>query len=153
MHLHLGIFLSPEYVVSSHIAHANPIDEDGKPYPDVYGPDECTLCEVHSLNVRYQELVASLYFARSFKSLKTIGWSSFFADSRYSDRQKGSQKSLSRHTEEISEDRAVEEGTTKVWILRADGKVRVRRKPWCSDDVSSTAADEQSRMKCPSSQP
>ncbi|KAF9219744.1 hypothetical protein BS17DRAFT_760427 [Gyrodon lividus] len=89
--------------------------DDLPPFP--HGPDLCPICSilVSAPEVRTRELEASLSLARKLKSLKTISWSSFFA-----------WKQPSPDKENIGDWRR----TTNTYVLRADGRVRVRRRPW-----------------------
>ncbi|KAL4078960.1 hypothetical protein V8B97DRAFT_2068617 [Scleroderma yunnanense] len=92
-----------------------PHSEEMLPFP--HDSDECAICAVlvSAPNVRTRELEASLAIARKLKSVRTISWSSFFSwmqpastGERVGDWQR----------------------TTTVYILRANGRVRVRRAPW-----------------------
>ncbi|KAF8449364.1 hypothetical protein L210DRAFT_3703595 [Boletus edulis BED1] len=94
---------------------ANIVFDEVPPFP--HGPELCPICSivVSSPDVRTRELEASLALALKLKSLRTIGWSSFFAwklgpedERRIGDWQR----------------------TTKTYILRSGGRVRVRRRPW-----------------------
>ncbi|KAF7308536.1 Deacetylase sirtuin-type domain-containing protein [Mycena chlorophos] len=75
-----------------------------------FGPEECLLCNQAAEHVRLRELVAALEFAQHLKGLRTIGFSSFF-------------------------DRTTADETTTVYILRADGRLRVRQRPWDKDNA------------------
>ncbi|KAH7924307.1 hypothetical protein BV22DRAFT_1196038 [Leucogyrophana mollusca] len=74
----------------------------------------CPVCDLLVLApaVRTRELEASLGLARKLKTLRTVGWSSFFS----SGLRKEKEGDLAR--------------MAKVFILRANGRVRVRRRPW-----------------------
>ncbi|KAF9244107.1 hypothetical protein BU15DRAFT_42406 [Melanogaster broomeanus] len=95
-------------------APATPPDEL-PPFP--HGPDLCPICSilVSAPEVQTRELEASLSFARKLKTLETISWSSFFAWKRPPPDEK-----------KIGDWRRM----TKAYVLRADGRVRVRRRPW-----------------------
>lgn len=85
------------------------------PFP--HGPEICRTCKLigSAPKVRTRELEASLALARKIKMLRTVGWSSFFAYQGY----------------EPEEDKVGDwQRKTTVYILRANGKVRVRRRPW-----------------------
>ncbi|KAJ7334108.1 hypothetical protein DFH08DRAFT_750201, partial [Mycena albidolilacea] len=71
-HLHLGIYLSDEMLVQTHIDHAEA--EERLPF----GPELCTLCDEAAAEVQLRELAAGLEFAQSLKALRTVGFSSFF---------------------------------------------------------------------------
>ncbi|KAG0703986.1 hypothetical protein DFH29DRAFT_989198 [Suillus ampliporus] len=85
------------------------------PFP--HGPELCRTCELlgSAPEVRTRELEASLALARKIKTLRTVGWSSFFAH-------------------QVFEPDEIKVGDwrrrTTVYILRANGRVRVRRRPW-----------------------
>lgn len=85
------------------------------PFP--HGPELCPICSimVSGPEVRTRELEASLALARKLKSLRTIGWSSFFTWQPPSEdeRRIGDWQRM-----------------TKTYVLRSGGRVRVRRRPW-----------------------
>ncbi|KAG7444473.1 uncharacterized protein BT62DRAFT_971188 [Guyanagaster necrorhizus] len=133
--LHLGVFLSHEDLVYSHMRHA----PHYLGHPDIISaPSECDICADHAKDVRMDELAASLIVARKIRGLQTIGWSSFFgygggdwasngekADDDVNDGGGGDQ------VEDTNSDIIVgNDCKTKVWILRMNGRVRVRRVPW-----------------------
>ncbi|KAI6010912.1 hypothetical protein F5J12DRAFT_781878 [Pisolithus orientalis] len=72
-------------------------------------PFSCQLSQV-----RARELEASLAIARKLRSVKTISWSSFFP----------SKLCTTAHAS------AGDGKTTTTYVLRANGRVRVRRRPW-----------------------
>jgi hypothetical protein len=85
------------------------------PFP--HGPELCRTCMLvgSAPKVRTRELEASLALARKIKTLRTVGWSSFFTYKVY----------------EPDDDKVGDlQRKTAVYILRANGKVRVRRRPW-----------------------
>lgn len=92
-----------------------PNSKEMEPFP--HNPDECAICTVlvSAPKVRTRELEASLAIARKIKSLKTIRWSSFF--------------SWMQPTS-INERVGDWKRTTTAYVLRANGRVRVRRTPW-----------------------
>ncbi|KAI6167295.1 hypothetical protein EDD17DRAFT_1469258 [Pisolithus thermaeus] len=90
---------------------------DGELLPFPHGPDECPLCAilVSASEVRTRELEASLAMARKLRSIETISWSSFFPLKQCTT-ERASVGDQSR--------------TATAYVLRADGRVRVRRRPW-----------------------
>ncbi|THH32476.1 hypothetical protein EUX98_g1741 [Antrodiella citrinella] len=116
--LHLGIFLSELDIFQYHLYDCRCITFQTLIGPAVMGtssfggPDSCPQCfELFSKNVRATELFASACIARTLPALETISWSSFFAEDNPGDDQ--------------------DNLTTTAWVLRKDGKVKVRRAPWC----------------------
>ncbi|KAJ7504404.1 hypothetical protein B0H11DRAFT_515485 [Mycena galericulata] len=105
-HLHLGIYLSDEMLTLTHAVHGQ--REGGIPF----GPEECILCDKASTMVQLRELAAGLEFAQCLKALRTVGFSSFFDRTPYSQ----------------SEDRRNPD--TTVYVLRENGRIRVRKSPW-----------------------
>ncbi|KIJ65177.1 hypothetical protein HYDPIDRAFT_187524 [Hydnomerulius pinastri MD-312] len=106
------------YTIDEEDSDVEPAHEDSDALPPFpHGPDLCPICSllVSAPEVRTRELEASLALARKLKTLKTIGWSSFF-----------SWKKPPSGIEKIGDWAR----TTKTYILRADGRVRVRRRPW-----------------------
>ncbi|KAG1738845.1 uncharacterized protein EDB91DRAFT_1054364 [Suillus paluster] len=95
-------------------SHSGACTED-LPFP--HGPELCRTCKLvgSPSKVRTRELEASLALARKIKTLQTVGWSSFF-------------------TYQVFEPEETKVGDwrrrTTVYILRANGRVRVRRRPW-----------------------
>ncbi|KAK0203095.1 hypothetical protein DFS33DRAFT_1240911, partial [Desarmillaria ectypa] len=74
-HLHLGVFLSHEDLVYSHMQHAPRY----LGHPEIVSaPNECDICADHAKDVRMDELAASLIIAQKIRALQTICWSSFF---------------------------------------------------------------------------
>ncbi|KAI6044482.1 hypothetical protein EDC04DRAFT_2865931 [Pisolithus marmoratus] len=118
VHLHLGIFLSDEDMLEENISRGTDEEDledemehphDGELLPFPHGPGDCPFCAV-----RTRELEASLAMARKLRSVKTISWSSFFPQ----------KQSTTRRT-------SVGDGrTTTTYVLRANGRIRVRRRPW-----------------------
>ncbi|KAF7370611.1 Deacetylase sirtuin-type domain-containing protein [Mycena sanguinolenta] len=112
-HLHLGIYLSDEMLIQYHIDHAE--GEERHPF----GPELCTLCDEVADEVQLRELTAALEFAQSLKALRTVGFSSFFADIP--------EYSLTyRH----KPDPNGPQNETTIHVLRENGRIRVRRTPW-----------------------
>jgi len=101
IHLYLGVFLSDEKFFYSHLDHACAV----KPY----APDECFLCRQSGPvdTVRERELEASEIMAKRLKCLESISWSTFF----------------------VQGNGGGERSTTK-WVLRKDGKIRMKGTPW-----------------------
>ncbi|KAG2125060.1 hypothetical protein DEU56DRAFT_587760 [Suillus clintonianus] len=85
------------------------------PFP--HGPELCRTCNLigSASKVRTRELEASLALARKIKTLRTVGWSSFFSHLAFEPDEKYAGDWRRR---------------TTVYILRANGRVRVRRRPW-----------------------
>ncbi|OBZ74201.1 hypothetical protein A0H81_05878 [Grifola frondosa] len=115
-HLYLGIYLSDLDVFHRHLVHCaiDILSSPAKPgthSKPPFAPDECVICIArHATDVRARELLASALVARTLQSLKSIAWSSYFAE------------------DEPGDD--VMARSTNVWIHRKDGKIRVRRAPW-----------------------
>lgn len=102
----------------------------------VSAPDECDICADHAQDVRMDELAASLIIAQKIRTLQTIGWSSFFGygDGDWAtngekadgdDNDGGGAEVEATKSDVIGND-----CKTKIWILRKNGRVRVRRVPW-----------------------
>ncbi|KAG1860279.1 hypothetical protein DFJ58DRAFT_905547 [Suillus subalutaceus] len=95
-------------------SHSGACTED-LPFP--HGPELCRTCKLigSASKVRTRELEASLVLARKIKTLRTVGWSSFFASQVFEpdDNKVGDWRRR-----------------TTAYILRANGRVRVRRRPW-----------------------
>ncbi|KAG6826011.1 hypothetical protein H0H93_016896, partial [Arthromyces matolae] len=73
-HLHLGVFLSDDSLLSTHISHV--MEELNSPH-DVQNWSDCRQCMTGVVSdVRRRELDASIIIGRRLKALKTIGWSS-----------------------------------------------------------------------------
>ncbi|KAI0075328.1 hypothetical protein K474DRAFT_1762582 [Panus rudis PR-1116 ss-1] len=129
-HLFLGIFLSELDIFHYHISNcglrAMPIvpsndieataddleDNDMALWP--YAPDECKHCQdSFGEDLRVTELFASASIARFFPNLTTVAWATFFARDEPGDEPK--------------------EKKTTAWVMRKNGKVKVRRAPWRVD--------------------
>ncbi|KAJ7155396.1 hypothetical protein C8R43DRAFT_884454 [Mycena crocata] len=108
-HLHLGIYLSDENLIPSHIDHG---ERERQP---PFGPEECIICDEAAAEIQLRELAAGLQLAQYLKALRTVGFSSFFDDS-HSDSTCGSRVSG-------RQDR------TTVYVLRANGRIRVKKVP------------------------
>ncbi|KAG2346788.1 hypothetical protein BDR05DRAFT_1045811 [Suillus weaverae] len=94
--------------------HSGACTED-LPFP--HGPELCRTCKLigSASKVRTRELEASLALARKIKTLRTVGWSSFFTSQVF----------------EPDENKVGDwRRRTTTYILRANGRVRVRRRPW-----------------------
>ncbi|KAK0189224.1 hypothetical protein F5146DRAFT_1205558 [Armillaria mellea] len=132
-HLHLGVFLSHEDLVYSHMQHAPRY----LGHPEIVSaPDECDTCADHAKDVRMDELAAGLIIAQKIRALQTIGWSSFFGygDSDWDTKGEKADGDDSdgggAKVEDIKSDIVGNDCKTKIWILRKNGRVRVRRVPW-----------------------
>ncbi|KAG6832115.1 hypothetical protein H0H87_002628 [Tephrocybe sp. NHM501043] len=150
-HLHLGVFLSDDSLLSSHISHV--LEEETTPYA-IQNWNECQHCFNRLVDdIRRCELEASLVIAQQLRSLKTIGWSSLLAgdtearveqhlnsDDTVEDVAERSQKHggenggdesggnvLKKRAQNDMNDRDLK---TTIWIQRIRGRVRVRREPW-----------------------
>lgn len=79
---------------------------------------------------RENELAAALIMAQKLKGLQTIGWSSFFGKGEGElegvTKGDGADAGANDHVQWGG----IEGITTKIWILRAKGRVRVRRVSW-----------------------
>ncbi|KAG1793088.1 uncharacterized protein HD556DRAFT_1375396 [Suillus plorans] len=95
-------------------SHSGTCTED-LPFP--HGPELCRTCKLFgsASKVRTRELEASLALARKIKTLRTISWSSFFTSQVFEPDDNKAGDWLRR---------------TTAYILRANGRVRVRRRPW-----------------------
>ncbi|KAH9943801.1 hypothetical protein B0H21DRAFT_474460 [Amylocystis lapponica] len=111
-HLSLGIFLSDLDVFYDHILHRDAVQsKTPEEISPPFGPEACPLCVAeHAAHVRTRELFASAALASALRSLKTISWSTFFAQEQPGD------DVLAR--------------STTAWVRRHGGKVQVRRAPW-----------------------
>ncbi|OCH96316.1 hypothetical protein OBBRIDRAFT_809230 [Obba rivulosa] len=119
-HLHLGIFLSGLDAFDQHLLHAElehrllqfVMEHDhARDFELPFGLDFCHKCaEEHACEVRTRELYAGAAMATYLESLKTITWSSYFAEKQPGDN--------------------IHERSTTMWIQRSEEKVRVRRAPW-----------------------
>ncbi|KAJ7668327.1 hypothetical protein B0H17DRAFT_222001 [Mycena rosella] len=110
-HLHLGVYLSDEMLVHVHLDHGQAEGE----FP--FGPEQCILCEEAAAEVQLRELAAGLELAQYLKALRTIGFSSFFDDAAY-----------------YTRGRRLDE--TTVYVLRENGRIRVRKTPWPRGETS-----------------
>ncbi|KAG2110590.1 uncharacterized protein F5147DRAFT_634102 [Suillus discolor] len=95
-------------------SHSGTCTED-LPFP--HGPELCRTCKLigSASKVRTRELEASLALARKIKTLRTVSWSSFFTSQVFEPDDNKAGDWLRR---------------TTAYILRANGRVRVRRRPW-----------------------
>ncbi|KAF8074674.1 hypothetical protein FPV67DRAFT_592605 [Lyophyllum atratum] len=151
-HLHLGVFLSDDQLLYSHIAHSI---GDGENMGMVKNVVPCQACFDKAVDsVRLRELAASIVLGQRLKMLKTIGWSSFFhgeaGRARAGQPQNSDDTVEDTHHEyrngddledaDSNEDDASDGGVpgnatdndmkTTIWILRSNGRIRVRRAPW-----------------------
>ena len=143
-HLHLGIFLSDDELLYAHMSHS--IENEECPGM-VRGAPQCLECFNKAVdNVRVRELAASLVMAQKLKALRSVGWSSFFykdiapKDGKWDDVKV--EQSLSDDEDEgggetIYGGRSLsgiceieDDMRTTIWILRDNGRIRVRRTPW-----------------------
>lgn len=145
-HLHLGVFLSDDLLLSSHIFHV--MEEDSQ--PPLRDWNECRQCfDRTAADIRRRELEASLVVGKKLRTLKTIGWSSLVpvsaeqyinSDDTTEDIGIQSQDELEEHddgeervvdTARVKVDETGDQGMkTTIWILRSKGRIRVRRTPW-----------------------
>jgi hypothetical protein len=100
-----------------------------------YSPDACTICQTNLVlcrEVRNRELTASLAFAQHIKTLQTIGWSTFFIRDVLECPPKDMMEGEDHESlgEGGGDSRYFDNRSVTVWILRAQGRVRVRRMPW-----------------------
>ncbi|CAL1715238.1 unnamed protein product [Somion occarium] len=110
-HLHLGIYLSELELFYYHILHCQMVILPSMNRVWPHAPNDCEhCCQNFADEVRTTELFASAALARYVPSVKTICWSSFFAADEPGDYP--------------------DEQTTMVWVMRKDGKVKVRRAVW-----------------------
>ncbi|KAF8912371.1 hypothetical protein CPB85DRAFT_1252662 [Mucidula mucida] len=134
--LHLGVYVSSDDLIYTHMAHAPQYQDDTQraspPSP------ECDICTDMEKEVRHNELAASLIMAQKLKSLQTMGWSSFFSfggremDSKGEMIEGDQEEGTADETRGLDQDKMEEqcELRTKIWVLRVNGRVRVRRVPW-----------------------
>jgi hypothetical protein len=94
-------------------SHPGAFTDDDLPFP--HGPELCRTCKLigSASKVRTRELEASLALARKLKTLRTVGWSSFFSSQVF-------------EVDKVGDWRR----RTTTYILRVNGRVRVRRRPW-----------------------
>ncbi|KAJ7606141.1 hypothetical protein DFH06DRAFT_1015216 [Mycena polygramma] len=110
VHLHLGIYLSDEMLLQYHVDHAEPVERDP------FGPELCLLCDAAASDVQLRELAAGLELAQSLKALRTVGFSSVAPGNyaRFRNTRNGDG----------------EENETTVYVLRENGRIKVRKSPW-----------------------
>lgn len=89
-HLHLGIFLSDADVLTCHLDRCAAVVKSsprtGYYSSPPFGPDKCTICLAgHDTAVRERERMASTLMGTLLPSLKSIGWSTYFAKDRPGD--------------------------------------------------------------------
>jgi hypothetical protein len=133
-HLHLGIFLSDDQLLYSHIAHSLGDEENGG---IVDGSGRCSTCFQSAVeDVRMREVEASVAIALQLKSVKSVGWSSFFTDmpnNDESDEQADAGCKGVTDDDELDEDCAEDialDMKTTLWMWRTDERIMVRRCPW-----------------------
>ena len=121
-HLHLGIFLCNESVFNAHFSHIIDRDHSGhdcehRTLP--FGPETCIMCRTAEAlcMVRECELAATKIMAKKLKSLKSLGWSTIFANNQ------------SLQLEPVIKVGDPGRRTTR-WVLRKDGKLFLRMRPW-----------------------
>lgn len=90
--------------------------------PEAYGPEECPTCQedddFYDL-VRAKERAASIILARHLRMLRSVGWSSFFP------------LEVMLGTSNVEEQEGIDvHRATTVYILRQDGRIKARSKPW-----------------------
>ncbi|KAI0687153.1 hypothetical protein C8T65DRAFT_819090 [Cerioporus squamosus] len=89
-HLFLGIFLSGADMLNCHFDRCVTVvissPRTGSHSSPPFGPDRCAICLVeHGATVQERERIASALLAKMLPSLKTIGWSTYFAKDRPGD--------------------------------------------------------------------
>ncbi|KNZ77414.1 hypothetical protein J132_05521 [Termitomyces sp. J132] len=146
-HLHLGLFLSNDSLLSSHISHIMEGDTS-QPQPLLRDWSECRRCfDGAAADIRRRELEASIVVGHKLKSLKTIGWSSLVAGDvgqvsveqfinsddttedaaeQSQDEDSGDERAAKIKVDEMED----QDMKTTIWILRSKGHIRVRRTPW-----------------------
>jgi hypothetical protein len=138
-HLHLGIFLSDDQLLYSHIAHSLGDEENGGM---VDGSGRCSACFALAVeDVRMREVAASAAIALQLKSIRRIGWSSFFTDPPKDESEErddakhrnnedwATDEEFEETDEDLTNDIALDMKTTlRVW--RTNEKMMVRRCPW-----------------------
>ncbi|KAG6840722.1 hypothetical protein C0991_004808 [Blastosporella zonata] len=153
-HLHLGVFLSDDPLISSHVSHV--MEEELSPYT-LQNWGDCQRCfDGIAGEIRRRELEASLLVAQKLKSLRTIGWSSLLAADagitrmeqhinsddtiddaveQYQDHGEDDEDGFggndnSKPTCTAPDEMDDQDMKTTIWILRVRGRIRVRRAPW-----------------------
>jgi hypothetical protein len=138
-HLHLGIFLSDDQLLYSHIAHS--LDDEGNGGM-VDGSGRLSRClKLAAEDVRRREMDASAAIALQLKSIRSIGWSSFFTDNENESEERhgadqeddqndqhtaaGNEKTGEESTDEVALDMK-----TTIWVWRTNEKIMLRRCPW-----------------------
>jgi hypothetical protein len=109
----------------------------------VDGSGRCPTCFALAVkDVRMREVVASAAIALQLKSIRSIGWSSFFTDmpenesendSRAKAEYQNNNDSATEELEEIGEDSTDDIALnmkTTLWVWRTNDKMMVRRCPW-----------------------
>ena len=89
-HLFLGVFLSDSDVLGCHLDRCASVvissPRTGSYSSPPFNPNQCVICLAeHSITVRERERLASDLFGAMLPSLKTIGWSTYFAKDRAGD--------------------------------------------------------------------
>ncbi|KAG6861259.1 hypothetical protein C0995_002067 [Termitomyces sp. Mi166 len=146
-HLHFGIFLSDDSLLSSHISH---VMQEETLQPVLQDWSECRRCffDGAANEIRRRELKASIVVGQKLKTLKTIGWNSLVAgdtgpvrveqyinsDNTIEDVADQSQDEEDDEEEHIAKMKVNkmedQDMKTTIWILRSKGRIRVRRVPW-----------------------
>jgi hypothetical protein len=134
-HLHLGIFLSDDQLSYSHIAHSLDDEENGGM---VDGSGRCSRCfKLAVEDIRMREMDASAAIALQLKSIRSIGWSSFFTDDENESEERHWAGQEDDHApagnekadEESTDEDALDMKTT-MWVWRTNEKIMLRRCPW-----------------------
>jgi hypothetical protein len=133
-HLHLGIFLSDDQLLYSHIAHSLADEENGGM---VDGSGWCSTCFASAVgDIRMREVAASAAIARQLKSIKSVGWSSFFSDLPKDEDKEGDdaehENNEDRPTvdyEDVTDEIELDMKTT-IWVWRTNENIMIRRRPW-----------------------
>lgn len=133
-HLHLGIFLSDDQLLYSHIAHSLGDEENGGM---VDGSGRCQTCFQSAVeDVRMREVQASAAIALQLKSVQSVGWGSFFIDMANDESEKQDNTGCDK---KATDDDELDEGATDeialdmkttLWMWRTDERLMVRRYPW-----------------------
>jgi hypothetical protein len=110
--------------------HAHRYEEDPEhAHPPSTTCSVCVEMEVEE-DTRENELTAALIMAQKLKGLQTVGWSSFFGRGEGELEGMAKGDSVNAGANEHVEWGGIKGITTKIWILRAKGRVRVRRVSW-----------------------
>lgn len=130
--LHLGVFLSNEQLVYTHIDRC--IAEQEHIKTQCVGGKRCTVCaQAFGKSVRTRELEASLALAQGLKALQSISWASFSCGRSHTTKIEEIEDTAKEDmgmTEEGNAEDADASMRDVIWVLRDNGRIRVRRRPW-----------------------